>query len=394
MGNIVLPSTQDYWKSDDLYDFPVFRNTMNRLRFNTILRFLTFSNESDSDDRLGKVRYLSNHFNKIMEEQYYPSRELCIDESMMGFKGRLLFRQFIKNKKHKFGVKFYILTEPNGLILKHRIYDGTKIDFDGSSSATESIVLDLMKNYLSKGHSLYMDNFYNSIKLSERLLEFATYSTGTLRSNRKLNPRDVVDAKLKKGEIISRYSYNVGITKWRDTKEVTVISTEFNGDVLNLKNRWGKNIRKPTSIHSYNQNMDGIDRMDQMISYYTNLRKTSRWHMKVNFRKIEMIIHNSHILYATQASKKIPLREFREEIIKDLLKKETPPPKEIRKRPLFHCLLKFEKLRGSKVTQRKRCIICAKSNIRRDTSYYCGACYNDPPLCIKNCFSNYHLENY
>uniref|UniRef100_A0A0N5BH23 DDE_Tnp_1_7 domain-containing protein n=1 Tax=Strongyloides papillosus TaxID=174720 RepID=A0A0N5BH23_STREA len=192
MGNIVLPSIYDYWKSDELYDFPIFRNTMSRSRFLCIFKFLTFGDKGSSDDRLEKVRFLSNHFNKIMEEQYYPSRELCIDESMMGFKGKLLFRQFIKNKKHKFGVKFYILTEPNGLILKHRIYDGTKIEFDGSSSATESIVLDLMKNYLSKGHSLYMDNFYNSIKLSERLLKFATYSTGTLRSNRKLNPREVV----------------------------------------------------------------------------------------------------------------------------------------------------------------------------------------------------------
>uniref|UniRef100_A0A0N5C2I6 Tnp_zf-ribbon_2 domain-containing protein n=1 Tax=Strongyloides papillosus TaxID=174720 RepID=A0A0N5C2I6_STREA len=150
----------------------------------------------------------------------------------------------------------------------------------------------------------------------------------------------------------------------------------------------------PTSIHSYNQNMGGIDRMDQMISYYTNLRKSPRWHMKVNFRIIEMIIHNSHILYATQASKKIPLREFREEIIRDLLKKENPPPVEIRKRPLVHYPIKFEKVGGSNYTQRKRCILCAKSNIRKDTSFYCGTCYNDPPLCKNDCFSKYHLENH
>jgi hypothetical protein len=32
------------------------------------------------------------------------------------WRGRLIFRQYIKNKKHKYGVKMYMLAEPWGLI--------------------------------------------------------------------------------------------------------------------------------------------------------------------------------------------------------------------------------------------------------------------------------------
>uniref|UniRef100_A0A0K0G5E2 DDE_Tnp_1_7 domain-containing protein n=1 Tax=Strongyloides venezuelensis TaxID=75913 RepID=A0A0K0G5E2_STRVS len=70
---------------------------MTKSRFLCIYRFLVFENESDSDDQLEEVIFLSIHFNKVMEEQYYSSQGLCIDESMMSFKEKLLFCQFIKN---------------------------------------------------------------------------------------------------------------------------------------------------------------------------------------------------------------------------------------------------------------------------------------------------------
>ena len=44
-----------------------------------------------------KINPLLNHFNDTMEEIYSPKRDLSIDESMMLFRGRLVFRQYIKN---------------------------------------------------------------------------------------------------------------------------------------------------------------------------------------------------------------------------------------------------------------------------------------------------------
>jgi len=61
-----------------------------------------------------------------------------------------------------------------------------------------------MNNYLNKGFSLYMDNYYNSVTLSNTLLELKTHTTGTLRKNRKGNPKFVIDNKLKKGQHVWR----------------------------------------------------------------------------------------------------------------------------------------------------------------------------------------------
>jgi len=55
-----------------------------------------------------------------------------------------------------------------------------------------------------------------------------TYVTGTLRSNRKNNPKDVIEKKLKKGESICRYTNDgICVAKWRDKRDVLMISSEF-----------------------------------------------------------------------------------------------------------------------------------------------------------------------
>ncbi|KAF9806460.1 hypothetical protein SFRURICE_001255 [Spodoptera frugiperda] len=64
---------------------------------------------------------------------------------------------------------------------------------------TEKLVLNLMQPYLYLGHELYMDNYYNSVALSDKLLSCMTHTTGTLRKDRKDNPKDVIRKVLKKG---------------------------------------------------------------------------------------------------------------------------------------------------------------------------------------------------
>jgi hypothetical protein len=71
---------------------------------------------------------------------------------------------------------------------------------------SSSVVMKLIEGLLDNGHVLYTDNYYTSIHLAHQLLERSTYLVGTLRSNRKLNPPDVVKAKLKKNEVIARES--------------------------------------------------------------------------------------------------------------------------------------------------------------------------------------------
>ncbi|XP_025191325.1 piggyBac transposable element-derived protein 4-like, partial [Melanaphis sacchari] len=181
---------------------------MSRNRFMLLLRVLHFCKNPGQNDnptsRLHKIDKMTNYFNKTMEELYQPSKNLSIDESMVLFRGRLMFRQYIKNKRHKYGIKLYMMTESWGLVHRVLIYSGEGTGTSEELSHTEYVVEKLMEGYYYKGHSIYMDNYYNSVKLAHYLLEKQTYCT-------------------EKG---------VGVVKWKDRRDVIAISSEHSHDLV------------------------------------------------------------------------------------------------------------------------------------------------------------------
>lgn len=67
-----------------------------------------------------------------------------------------------------------------------------------------------MQNYFGKGHTVYMDNFYNSVQLVQHLFDNKITVVGTLRKNRKNNPKEVLNTPLKKGEVSHAQKGNIG----------------------------------------------------------------------------------------------------------------------------------------------------------------------------------------
>ncbi|KAK9701398.1 Transposase IS4 [Popillia japonica] len=161
--------------------------------------------EANPEDRLYKIRPVINFFNQRMAEIYYPCKQLFLDESMVLWRERLSFRQYIKNQKHKYGIKLYMMTTPQGLIQKIAVYTGQYIknqkhkygiklymmttpqgliqkiavytgmlDEKGDRGHAQKVVLHLMKDKLNVGHHLYVDNYYNSFDLAKTLLDQGT----------------------------------------------------------------------------------------------------------------------------------------------------------------------------------------------------------------------------
>ena len=95
----------------------------------------------------------------------------------------------------------------------------------GDTNKTATIVLSLVEPLLNKGRTLWMDNFYNSPAMAQRLKSLKTDCVGTLRLSRKDVPQRVKDKKLKKGELIAQHLGPVSVLQWRDKKDVTMIST-------------------------------------------------------------------------------------------------------------------------------------------------------------------------
>ena len=72
---------------------------------------------------------------------------------------------------------------------------------------------------------------FNSPELARKLkIEHSTDCVGTLKLNRKNIPEEVKDKKLEKGEVIARHLGPVTVLKWRDKRNVTMVSTYHNAD--------------------------------------------------------------------------------------------------------------------------------------------------------------------
>jgi len=81
----------------------------------------------------------------------------------------------------------------------------------GDTNKTAAIVLSLAEPLLKKGRMLWMDNFYNSPVLVQRLKSLKTDCVGTLHPSRKDVPQRVKEKKLKKGELVAQHSGPVSV---------------------------------------------------------------------------------------------------------------------------------------------------------------------------------------
>jgi hypothetical protein len=60
---------------------------------------------------------------------------------------------------------------------------------DHSLPAHKTVVMELMAPYLSRGYNLYIDNWYSSPALTEKLLEAGMNVVATIRLNKKIMPK-------------------------------------------------------------------------------------------------------------------------------------------------------------------------------------------------------------
>ncbi|XP_069695180.1 piggyBac transposable element-derived protein 4-like, partial [Periplaneta americana] len=301
MGMIQMPRIHDYWKKDPLFKLDCFSTKMSRNHFLLTLWCLHFATnpkpgEPNPHGRLVKIKSMLDLFNNTIDNVYYLGKNLSPDESMVLWRGHLIFRQYIKRKRYKYGIKLYMLTEDNGMVLRILVYTG-QIDNLGGKVHASNVVLKPMDTKLNVGHVLYMDNFYNSYDLALQLLQADTYCTGILCSNLKNNPDEVTKSKLQKGECKCQYAIGVAVTKWKDKRDNLFISTEYEDSIVETVNKRRQKVQKPHAIEKYNH-ISGVNLQDQMFSYYPCERKTVRWYKKIGIHLFQIMLLNAHNLHS------------------------------------------------------------------------------------------------
>lgn len=438
MAALQLPKIRMYWEKK--WRVPLVADAMSRDRFFLIRANVkvVFDNEVDPDqrkaDRLWKIRPLIDRVLQGCLKQY-KQQELSLDEMMIPFTGVCPLKQYIPTKPNPEGLKAYVLANPNGVVCDFAIHQGKAtfpVELSEKFWQCECAIL-LLTRSLVPGHIIYIDRFFNTVRLADELYERGFRVTGTLMKSRVPENTDLPDDKtFKKNEergtsVVSvREDGRVAVTKWLDNNSVVMLSTNESAEPLCNVKRWSKTekrykiVTQPRVINSYNRNMGGVDLTDRMLSYCPSRARTSKWTIRTILHFFDLSLTNSWLQYReTQKtlgtpSKGIPQfrtfklnygqsliemndkmakrqQEANEESDEEVVRNLPTPDRRVTEGPSVErrCQGAVHLPEATKGLQKR----CAAKACKKKSTIYCIKC--NVYLCLvagRNCFKIYHTK--
>lgn len=385
---------------------------------------------------------------KNYRKYFYPFRKVVIDESLMLFKGRVAFKQYIPSKRHRFGVKLFVLCDcETGFILDFIVYSGTDTDIPklrpgDPLGLSGQIVKKMMEPYTGSGHVLFTDNWYTSPYLCEYLHEQRTGMCGTVKAKRKYMPKfhrddqvllphpsssetpdteddSKITAHIKRRQkrakkprtITRRQTEKILAIKWTDRRDVHLLSTIHEGKIKETDKkhyRTGKPIKKPDVVIDYIENMRLIDKSDCMLSGVECVRKSTKWYQKLFFHLVDLTMLNAYNAWLVArydpTKPKIKFRDFVYNVSYQLLEEHGTVTSLTRGR---RSTMRPDRLQGAAYISRHhlaltpkkpgenrhclvQCVVCKLKNKRTRVTSLCPEC--DVGLCLGDCFLRWHTQ--
>jgi len=108
-----------------------------------------------------KIRDLFEIIRTNFSKLYNHSKYLAVDEIIVKFKGRIVFKQYILKKRKRFGIKIFKLCDSTGYTYDMNVYLGRDRQRAAQHlTATHATVANLTRGVEGFGHKLYMDNLF------------------------------------------------------------------------------------------------------------------------------------------------------------------------------------------------------------------------------------------
>lgn len=233
------------------------------------------------------------------------------------------------------GLKNFIITDPQGLIVDFEIFQGSHTDLPDRCLGTRaSIVLRLARTV--PGACLYFGPNFTTVPLMNELANRNINGTGLIIPCRwKKNLYEFTkDKQMKMGNVeeICREDGKVCAIKWMDTKSIMVMSTVYGTEPtkrfvkFDEKTRHHVTVTAPLPIANYKRNILGIELSNQIMDLYSTSIKSSKWPVNVILYLFDLAVTNSFFEYkqgAKASNKKykqmFDAAHFRLEIIEGLL---------------------------------------------------------------------------
>ena len=355
-----LPTYKDYWSSSDFLGCPGVRNCMSLRRFEKLCQYFCVSDREFEPSRgigpvtekgefpnlnydyLYKVRNVMDHVLANFSRYMAPSHAQSIDESMVAFRGRCQYKQFMPDKPIKRGIKIYCRCDARtGYLHQFEVYLGKNAKVPSSGNGVYFDVVDrLTRDIRGKNYQIYFDNLYTSIPLLVHLYNNKLYATGTIRKNSSLleksiqnfGEKDVGEQNLARGTYRIRQSKtlpNLTCVGWKDTKALRLASTmaQPTGVEPRCTRRVGATttvVTIPDAAEKYNFRMGGVDLFDKLKGSYAVGRASKRVWKYLFWFLFQSCIVNAYILYTlgnarAHKKKRYKQLDFRHELITSLI---------------------------------------------------------------------------
>lgn len=427
MGIVKLPAIVDYWSKRKGFNLEFPRSVMTCNRFRAISWNLHLSDPKEDEenkkkkgtgdfDRLFKIKPLYNSIVESCRTFFHPFRDLAIDERMVASKARTGLKQYMRDKPVKWGYKLFVLADStNGYTWNFFVYEGKNAMCSGKGLSYDSVMSLTDFNLLGRGYKIYMDNFYSGPTLFTDLLSKHMLACGTIRTNRLGYPKTKMNdlhKRAERGTIKWYRREHLLFVRWKDTREVTVLSTmhqAYSGETVLRRMRddegkWSKKpVPVPDAIKDYNASMGGVDLSDALIGYYEVIHKTKKWYKTFFYHFTDIAIVNSFTLHQEmakiQGENHLTQKKFREALYVELAARSkenlvpdepeepmagpsaTGPSATVQTEACLPAYYSTDATAG-----RKRCVHCTQK-----TPVYCTRC--QVSLCFvstRNCYKEWH----
>jgi hypothetical protein len=345
------------------------------------------------------------------------SREIAIDEAMIGYKGTnaSLRRIYMPYKPTRLGFKIYAVCDSNTAYMGNFQYmKKSKVE-----EKIPAIMNTLLSPYYGVNHHVFCDKYYSSVEITRTLRSESMYLTGAVKPQRKALPKQLSFSRkinpdgykkinelnrCPRGTIYYRTQGELTYTLWKDSRIVSLLSSAHSGfrdkvedhvirkfSLDGVKASEEFYVPAPTQVIDYIKYMSGVDRHDQMRSYYSTARKANRWEFHLMHFLIDISQVNAYIIYSMVHSDKIPDHgNFVMDLAEQLIAGYSEPKRQQRQNTAHvtlppasteHLWTKIGDLTNSRWP--KACVGCKKMGLKskggtgvreRRTLYGCTAC--------------------
>jgi hypothetical protein len=285
---------------------------MSRTRYELITKFLRFDLSETRQRRRNQTKFapmgsVFDMWEQKLAQPFIPYEYVTVDETLVPFRGRCSFKQYMPSKPAKYGLKFWCLCDAQTAYCLHmRPYLGTDHGATRATGLGKKVVLDLTEK-LDAGRTVVTDNFFTSLELLRELRARNLGLIGTMRKNRREIPKEFTQSRNEIGSTVFGFNEDATVVSYapKRNKCVVLLSSEHTQPEIDA------NTGKPHIILTYNAAKGGVDHLDQMCGAYTTRKRTNRWPKCVFQHMIDVSAYNAFILWrATTGKSKVKRRQF------------------------------------------------------------------------------------